>query len=158
MANGQLTLIILASVLVGALLPVLVALALALFRAASGIAQVMPKMARTLTQIETIANRGEQLSRVFKDGEADIADLLTAVGKLARGIERNLRVVNVVSGIAAAIGPAIAAFVGARAAPEVPAEPHGSTDRTSCDPAPAPSAAGVRAEEPAGAGEQRRAS
>lgn len=155
MANGQLALIILGSVLVGALLPVLVALAMALFRAASAIAEIVPKVTRTLTQFETIANRAELLSRGFKGGEADIADLLTAVGKLARGLERNLGIVNIVSGFAAAIGPAIAAFIRARVASEEPAEPHDGTDREASGPATAPSAADVRAEEAAHACEQR---
>jgi len=114
MENWQLTLVILASVLVGALIPMLIMMAIAFYRAGREIAEIGARLTRTLTQVETISDRVEMLSRGFKGGETNIADLLTSVGDLARGLERNMKIINIFSTILASVGPAIAAFVKTR--------------------------------------------
>jgi len=111
MENWQLTLVILASVFVGALIPLLVMLAIALYRVGREIAEIGARLRRTLTQVETVSDRIEVLSRGFKGGETNIADLLTSVGTLARGLERNMKIIGVFSAIMASLGPVIAAFV-----------------------------------------------
>jgi|WetSurMetagenome_2_1015567.scaffolds.fasta_scaffold941436_1 hypothetical protein len=111
MENWQLTLVILASLFVGALLPVLVMGAVALYRAGSAIAQIGARLERTLTQVEVVSDRVEMLTRGLKGGEANIADLLTSVGHLARSLEHNMKTINVVSAVIASIGTAIAAWV-----------------------------------------------
>ena len=111
MENWQLTLVILASVFVGALIPLLLMGAVALYRAGREIAEIGTRLRRTLTQAETISDRVEVLSRGFKGKETDIADLLTSVGHLARGLERNMSIINMISTILASVGTAIAAYV-----------------------------------------------
>jgi hypothetical protein len=114
MENWQLTLVILASVLVGALVPLFVMLAVAVYRAGREIAEIGARLRRTLTQSEVIADRVEMLSRGFKGGETNIADLLASAGRLARGLERNMTHVNLFSTIMASLGAAVAAFVETR--------------------------------------------
>ena len=114
MENWQLALVILAAVFVGALIPLLIMIAIAFYRAGRAIAEIGARMTRTLTQVETISGRVETLSRGLKGGENDLADLLKSVGDLARGVERNMKIINVISTIMASVGPAVAAFVKTR--------------------------------------------
>jgi hypothetical protein len=114
MENWQLTLVILASVLVGALIPLLVMVAIASYRAGREIAEIGARLKRTLTQVEIISDRVEILSRGFKGGETDIADLLTSVGHVARGLEQNMKFINIFSTIMASVGTAISAWVKTR--------------------------------------------
>jgi hypothetical protein len=114
MEDWQLTLVILASVFVGALIPLLLMGAVALYRAGGAIADVGAKVKHTLARVDVISERVEVLTRGFKGGEADIADLLASVGHLARGLERNMKAINIVSAVLASVGTAIAAYVGAR--------------------------------------------
>ena len=114
MENWQLTLVILTSVFVGALIPLLIMIAIAFYRAGREIAEIGARLTRTLTHVETISDRVEMLSRGFKGGETNIADLLTSVGNLARGLEQNMKIINIFSAIMASVGPAIAAYVKTR--------------------------------------------
>jgi len=138
MENWQLTLVILASVFVGALIPLLIMIAIAFHRAGREIAEIGARLTRTLTQFETISDRVEMLSRGFKGGETNIADLLTSVGDLARGLERNMKIINIFSAIMASIGPAIAAFVKTRFPVEETGKP--ITPAPENGPPPSPSA------------------
>jgi len=114
MDNGQLTLVILASVFVGALIPLFIMIAIAFYRAGRKMAEIGARLTRILTQFETISDRVEMLSRGFKGGETNIADLLTSVGHLAHGLERNMKIINIFSTIMVSVGTAIAAFVKTR--------------------------------------------
>ena len=116
MENWQLTLVILVSVFIGALIPLFIMVAIAFYRAGRAIAEIGAQLKRTLTQFEIISDRVEVLSRGFKGGEANIADLLNSVGHLARGLERNMKIINMVSAIIASVGTAIAAFVTTKSA------------------------------------------
>ena len=138
MENWQLTLVILASVFVGALIPLLIMGAVALYRASRAIAEIAAQLKRTLTQVEVISDRVEVLTRGFKDGEANIADLLTSVGDLARGLERNMKIINIFSAIMASVGPAIAAFLKTRFPVEETGKP--PTPAPENGPPPSPSA------------------
>ena len=115
MANWQLTLLILAAVFVGALIPAFIMLAMALHRAGKEVAEMAGQLTRTLTKAEVIADRVEVLSRGFKGGETNIADALASIGHLARGLERNMKLVNMFSTMLAAVGSAVAAFIATRA-------------------------------------------
>ena len=119
MENWQLTVVILASVSVGALIPLLIMLAIAVHRAGREIAEIGTQLRRTLTQVEVIAERVEVLSRGFEGGETRISDLLTSVGKLTSGLERNMKAVNVIAAVSASVAAAIAAFLKASPMPEV---------------------------------------
>ena len=88
MENWQLTLIILASVFVGALIPLSIMAAVALHRASMHLVEIGARLNRTLGQAEVISERIEVFSRGLKGGEADVADLLSSVGQLARGLDR----------------------------------------------------------------------
>jgi hypothetical protein len=112
--NWQLTWVILASVFVGALIPLLVMITIAFYRAGREIAEIGAQMKRTLTRVETISDRVEILSRGFKGGEKDIADLLTSVGHVARGLEQNIKFINISSTIMASVATAVSAFVKTR--------------------------------------------
>ncbi|OGQ81015.1 MAG: hypothetical protein A2289_14330 [Deltaproteobacteria bacterium RIFOXYA12_FULL_58_15] len=114
MENWQLTLVILTSVFVGALIPLFIMAAVALYRASRAITEISSHLKGTLTQVEVISDRVEVLTRGLKGGEADIADLLSSVGQIARSLEHNMKIVNVVSTIIASIGTAIAAHMGTR--------------------------------------------
>ena len=114
MENWQLTLIILASVFVGALIPLLIMITIAFYRAGREIAEIGARLTQTVTQFEIVSDRVEVLSRGFKGGETNIADLLTSVGNLARGLERNMKIINIFSAIMASVGPAVAALVKTR--------------------------------------------
>jgi hypothetical protein len=114
MENWQLTLIILASVFVGASIPLLVKLGITIHRAGIEIAEIGTQMKRTMVHVEIISERVEVLSRGFKGGEMDIADLLKTVGHVAQGLERNMKTVNMLSAIVTTVGSAVGAFVKAR--------------------------------------------
>jgi hypothetical protein len=114
MANWQLTMVILASVLIGTLIPLLIMITIAFYRAGREIAEIGARLTRTLTKVETISDRVEVLSGGLKGGETNIADLLAAVGNLARGLEQNMKIINIISTIMSSVGPAIASYIKAR--------------------------------------------
>lgn len=114
MENWQLTLIILASVFVGALVPLLIRMGITFHRAGKEIAEIGAQMKRTMVHVEVISERVEVLSSGFKGGETDIADLLKTVGHIAQGLEKNMKTVNMLSAIVTAVGSAVGAFVKAR--------------------------------------------
>lgn len=123
MENWQLTLVILASVFVGALIPLLVMTAIAVSRASAKIAEIGGQLTRTLTQVEIVSNRVEALSRGFEGKETDIADLLTSVGHLAHGLERNMKIFGIFSTILASVGTVVADFVKTRFSGEETVKP-----------------------------------
>src|SRR3990172_3561727 len=106
MDSGRLTLVILASVLVGALIPLFAMLAIAAYRAGRAIAEVGARLKRTLAQVEIISDRVEVLSRGLQGGETNVADLMASVGTLARGLDRNMKAISVFSTVAASVGTA----------------------------------------------------
>ena len=114
MENWQLAVVILASVIVGGLIPVIIMVALAHYRAAREIAETGAHLRRSLAKLDVISDRAEVLSRGFKGGEEKIADLLTSVGHLADGIERNMNAINAVSTIVGSLGTAVAAYFNSR--------------------------------------------
>ena len=114
MENWQLTLVILASVLVGALIPLLIKMAISFHRAAKEIAEIGGQVRRTLSRIEIISDRVEVLSRGLEGGETSLAEILATVGHVARGLERNMKIIDVISTILASAGAAVAAFVKTR--------------------------------------------
>jgi len=114
MANWELTLVILGSVLVGALVPLIAMMAIAIHRAGRSIAEIGERLRPTLAKVELISERVEVLSRGLKGGEANVADLLASVGHVASGLERNMKMINMTSAIIAAVGTAIATFLNAR--------------------------------------------
>ena len=111
METWQLAVVILCAVLVGALLPALVALTAALRRVTDQAVRLAQAAEPTLQHAARIAERTERLSRGLEGGEKNVAALLAAMGELARSMERNAKVLNVASALAIALGPAAAAFV-----------------------------------------------
>lgn len=119
MESWQLTLVILASVFVGAVIPILMLTAVALHRTGRTIAAVGQQLTGTLAQLAIISNRVEALSRGLEGGDTILADLMKSVGKLARGLERNMQIVNIASAVVASVGPTVAAYFKARCPPTV---------------------------------------
>lgn len=111
METWQLTLVILAAVMVGALLPVFIMLGLALYRAANAVAEAGKQLAPTLKLIQTISVRVERLSRGLEGGEQQIAEALSAIDGLTRGLASVTRIFSISSVILDSVGPAVAAFV-----------------------------------------------
>lgn len=111
MENWQVALLVLASVLVGALIPACVMLSVVLFRAGREIAGMGRALAPALVRIEAISERVDNLTRGLEGGEKSISELLAVVGELARGLERNMKMINVATTVLAAAVPAVAAFV-----------------------------------------------
>jgi hypothetical protein len=114
MPNWELTLVILGSVLVGALVPLIAMMAIGVHRAGKSITEIGERLRPTLAQVELISDRVEVLSRGLKGGEANVADLLASVGHVASGLEHNMKLINTTSAIVAAVGTAIATFLNAR--------------------------------------------
>lgn len=123
MENWQLTLVILVSMFVGALIPLLVMITIAFYRTGREIAKIGAQMRRTLTQVEIVSDRVEILSRGFKGGEQDIADLLSSVGNVARGLEQNMKFINIFSTIMASVATAVSGFIKTRFPAEETASP-----------------------------------
>jgi uncharacterized protein YoxC len=123
MENWQLALVILVAVVVGALVPVFIMLSLTLHRAGKEIAAIGNQLRPTLSQIQIISDRVETLSRGLEGGEQSIAELLAVVGDLARGLERNMKIINFSSAVVAAVGPAVAAFIKTMSQPKEPDNP-----------------------------------
>lgn len=111
MENWQLTVVILVSVSVGALIPLLILVAIAFHRAGKEIGEIGARLRRTLTQVDNIAERVEVLCQGFEGGETKIADLMRSVGHLANGLEQNMKAINVITAVTASLGAGIAAFV-----------------------------------------------
>lgn len=114
MENWQLTLIVLASVFVGALIPLLIMTAMAVYRAGRALAEIGVQLKRTLSKLETVSDRVEVLSRGFEGKETNIADLLTTVGNLSRSIDRNMKIIDMFSAIAASVGMLISSLAKTR--------------------------------------------
>lgn len=114
MENEQLAFIIGASVLVGALIPMLLFMAYAFYRASIKIAEMSATVSRTLNHFEVISERVENLSRGLKDGDKDIAFLLKSVGAIGRTIDENKKSINIISAIITAFGPIIVTFIQTR--------------------------------------------
>jgi hypothetical protein len=123
MENWQLTLVILASVFFGALIPLFVMITMAFYRAGREIAEIGAQMKRTMTRVEMISDRVEILSRGFEGGEKDIAALLTSAGRIARGLEQNMKFVNIFSTIMASVATAVSALVKTRVPGEETGKP-----------------------------------
>jgi uncharacterized protein YoxC len=123
MENWQLTVVILGSVAVGALIPLLIVLTTAIHRVGREIGEVGAQLRRTLTQVESIAQRVEVLSRGLEGGETKVAELLTSVGHLANGLEQNMEAVNVIAAVGASLGAGLAAFAKTSQRPSEPEEP-----------------------------------
>lgn len=122
MENWQLTLTILASILTGALLPLLIMASIAVHKASNEIGRIGERLERTLMQVETISERVEVLSRGIK-GESGIGGLLSAGGNPGGSQDRNTQIINAVSTVVASVVPLIAAFVKSRANVEKPENP-----------------------------------
>jgi len=116
MENWQVVLIVLASVLVGALIPSLVMFTTVLYRAAREVTSIGTLIEPTLLKVQVISDRVEALSEGLEGGESSVAKLLSVIGELSRGLERNLKVINVASTVIAAAAPAVVAFIQARRA------------------------------------------
>ena len=110
MENWQLTLVILAAVFTGVLIPLLFMMTRAFYRAGREISQIGERLIRLLDQIEIISGRVEVLTRGFKGGETEIADLLRSAGNLSRGIERNMKIINILSTFLTSVGSTAIAF------------------------------------------------
>jgi hypothetical protein len=123
MENWQLALVILGSVLVGALIPLLVTLAGSIHRAGREFAEIGARLKRTLTKVELISDRVEVLSRGFEGKEADLADALASVGNLARGLDRNMKMINVFSMIISTVESVVTAFFKSRSPAEKTGDP-----------------------------------
>jgi len=111
MGNWQLIGVVLASVLVGAFIPLFIIQGIVLYRVSREIVDLGKRLKPSLNQIQIISDRLEALSRGFDGGAQSIAELLAAMGSLARGLERNMNIINISSAVMAAAGPAIAAFI-----------------------------------------------
>jgi hypothetical protein len=121
MENWQLALLILGAVLTGALAHVLLLLGLALFKAGRNITEMGRQITPTLRNMQIISDRMEVLTRGLEGGDKRVAELLEAMGSLSQGIERNTKLLNLSGAIAAAVGPAVSAFVQTM---RQPVEPH----------------------------------
>lgn len=139
MENWQLTLVILASVFVGALIPMLIILASAVYRAGREVGEIGAQLRRTLTKVETISGRVEVLSRGFVGGEKNIADLLDSVGALSRSLERNMKIINVLSTIMTSAGSAAAAYMQTKLTQQDTPDPFTSDDGKDQETGPHPS-------------------
>lgn len=142
MQTWQLTLIILAAVVAGAAIPLLFLLASAVLRAGREITALGAQLGHTLTQVDLISVRVEKFSRGLEGGETSVAEMLTAVGALSRSLDRNMKIINVLSTILASVGTAAAAYVQTRASaapdapPPAPEEEHGpARDASTAEPA-----------------------
>jgi hypothetical protein len=112
-------------------------LATAIHRAGREIGEIGARLRKTLAHVEIIADRIETVTGGLKGGEKPIADVLASVGHLARGLERNMKIIDVSSAILASVGTAIAAYVKTRFPADQAGEP------------PAPTVVQVREEEQA---------
>ncbi len=142
MENWQLTLVILSAVFVGAMIPMLIMGAVAVYRAGRAVAELSGQAAGLLTKVESVSDRVEVLTRGLDGDEANVADLVAAVGRIVRGLERNMKLVDIVSTTLAAIGAAVAAYLNARsaAAQAGPVDPGDATTPVADRPPPAPAA------------------
>lgn len=118
MENAHLLLVILASVVFGALIPIVALLCVVLYRAGREITATSRLLAPTLVNVQAISERVETLSRGLEGGEKRVADLLAALGERAQGMDRNMQLIQVATTVLAAAAPAIGAFVQAMRAPD----------------------------------------
>jgi uncharacterized protein YoxC len=111
MDNWELTSMILAAVLVGALVPACVAVALAVLGASKEFTALCRQLRPTVDEVQLITQRVEKMSRGLNGGEKKLADLLTTVGEVTEGVHRSMRLLHIASAVAASVGPAVAAFI-----------------------------------------------
>jgi uncharacterized protein YoxC len=127
MANWQLTLIILASILVGALIPLLVSVVFTLQAVRRQLESTGQRLDATLDQAQETLARVNRLSRGLDGGERQLEGLKNMVGDLTETLGKVNGLVKMGLAVGAAVGPALAAlmtrFTSRGAAPAAPAEP-----------------------------------
>jgi hypothetical protein len=129
MENWQLALIILAAVLVGAAIPVFIMACRAFYRAGKEISQIGERLMNLLSSAEIITDRFEVMTRGIKEGETDIADLIKSAGNLSRGINRNMKIINIFSTFLLSAGAAVTGFIKNKIPPEEATEPVNDTEK-----------------------------
>jgi hypothetical protein len=111
METWELTIVVLASVLVGALLPVLFLLTATLAAVRRRIAENATRFDVTLERFHVVSGRLESASRGLEGSEAEVARLVQVSGSLADRLAQAEKAVKVATALGNAIGPAVAAFV-----------------------------------------------
>ena len=138
--------VVLIAVLVGAAVPVLLQLFLALGAIRGSLRRLQPKLEGTLDELRHSARRLNRATTGLEDSAQRAQNLLIAagdVGETLRGVKRSMRTAAAVGG---AVGPALAAAIRAFAE-------RSEADSTGNDPvAPDPSATGQDQEQPPGVG------
>ncbi len=116
MESWQVSLLIIFSMLVGALIPIMVMIFLTLWRAYKRLSLLVERLGPTIEQVQIIAQRVEVMSRGLEGQERNVADVVEVSGELARRVERYMSLVSVASTVMAAVVPAVTAFIRARQA------------------------------------------
>jgi len=129
MENWQLALIILAALFAGASIPVLFIIAGAFYKAGKEISKTGERLMNLLSSAEIITDRFEVLTRGIKEGETDVADLIKSAGNLSRGINRNMKIINIFSTFLLSVGTAVTAIVKNKMPPEKTTEPVNDTQQ-----------------------------
>lgn len=111
METWELTIVVLASVLVGALLPVLFVLTSTLVAVRRRISENATRFDETLERFHVVAGRLESASRGLEGNDAAVVRLVQASGSLADRLAQAEKTVKVATAFGNAIGPAVAAFV-----------------------------------------------
>jgi len=138
MAHWQLTLIILASILVGALIPLLISLATTLAAVRRQLESTGQRLDATLDQAQETLARVNRLSRGLDGGERQLEGLKNMVGDLTETLGKVNGLVKMGLAVGAAVGPAIAALTSRwmnRCAPAPAAEPATEPETATAEPA-----------------------
>ena len=107
----QLIIMVLVSVLVGALLPLFLMLTATLAAVRQRITENGTRFDDTMNRIHAVSERLEMASRGLEGSEDDIARFVQAVGSLTDRLTQAEKSVKMAASIGSAVGPAIAAFV-----------------------------------------------
>lgn len=111
METWELTIVVLASVLVGALLPVLFMLTALLATMRRRVAENATRFDETLERFHATAGRLESASRGLEGSETEVAKLVQASGSLADRLAQAEKAVKIATALGSTVGPAVAAFI-----------------------------------------------
>lgn len=137
METWQVTVVILVSMLTGALMPVLVMILVTAVRAYRKVTKLTTELEPTLERIKLIAARVEVISRALEGREKNLAEILEVGGQLANRVERNMGAIGIASSVMAAVVPAVSAYLRAKREAEATEEQEeGSEEAEAAEPKP----------------------
>jgi len=107
----QVAAVVIFALLVGACVPVLLSLRTLLQRSARAVSSLEGRVGQTLDRANTILGRVDTLTKELEGSAEGVHNIVTTVNELSATLLQAQRTLRMATAVAAAAGPAVAAFV-----------------------------------------------